>query len=162
VERLGPAVITSVIGADPGPTTGLALQDWDDGKLISWTVLQVDGDSALGVLAAIMTRRAAYLGTAMVKRCAQVEPFVTGQSAGTRGSKADYTRQQAFALVEELQLWGYAVKLRKAADVKTWASDKRLKAAGILRPPENRHGNDASRHALYTAVHDAYLPDPLR
>jgi hypothetical protein len=157
--------IVSVIGADPGPTTGLSFLDYEDGKLTGWTVLQVDGDSAQAVLAAILAKMHAYYAendAGVVKRYAQVEPFVTGQSAGTRGPKADYTRQEVFTLVEQLQLWGYAVKLRKAADIKTWASDKRLKAAGILRPPENRHGNDASRHALYTSVHDAYLPDPLR
>jgi hypothetical protein len=154
--------ITSIAGVDPGPTTGISLLDYQDGQLLAWTVLQVDGDSALAVLDAIMMKRIHALGPAVVKRYAQVEPFVTGQSAGTRGAKADYTRQEAFKLVEQLQVWGYAVKLRKAADVKGWASDKRLKAAGILRPPENRHGNDASRHGLYTAVHDAYLPDPLR
>jgi hypothetical protein len=154
--------IVSVIGVDPGPTTGISILDYMYDTLSVWTVLQVDGDSAQGVLEAIMRRRTETLGNAVVKRYAQVEPFVTGQSAGTRGPKADYTRQEAFKLVELLQLWGYAVKLRKAADVKTWATDKRLEKARILRPPENRHGNDASRHALYTAVHDAYLPDPLR
>ena len=154
--------IISVIGCDPGPTTGISILDYYQGQLSVWTVLQVDGDSAQGVLEAILTRRQAALGDAVAKRYAQVEPFVTGQSAGTRGPKADYTRQEAFKLVELLQLWGYAVKLRKAGDIKTWASDKRLRTAGVLRPPENRHGNDASRHALYTAVHDAYLPDPLR
>jgi hypothetical protein len=153
--------IISVIGGDPGPSTGLSFLDYEDRKLIGWTVLQVDGNSAPGVLTAILAR--GYANPEYVtKRYAQIEPFVTGQSAGTRGPKADYTRQEAFKLVELLELWGYAVKLRKAADVKGWAADKRLKAAGVLRPPENRHGNDASRHALYTAVHDAYLPDPLR
>lgn len=154
--------IVSVIGADPGPTTGLAIHDWADGKLVAFTILQVDGDSAQDVLEAVLVRRQQAIGDYIAKRYAQVEPFVTGQSAGTRGPKADYTRQEAFKLVEQLQQWGYAVKLRKAADIKTWASDKRLRAAGILRPPENRHGNDGSRHALYTAIHDAYLPDPLR
>lgn len=154
--------LTSVIGIDPGPTSGISVLDYAYDTLSVWTVIQVDGDSAPGLLDAIMMKRIHTLGSAVVKRYAQVEPFVTGQGAGTRGPKADYTRQQAFKLVEQLQAWGYAVQLRKAADVKTWASNKRLKAAGILRPPENRHGNDASRHALFTAVHDAYLPDPLR
>lgn len=154
--------VISVIGCDPGPSTGISLLDYEDSRLTSWTVLQVDGDSAQGVLEAILTRRQSVLGNTIVKRYASVEPFVTGQGAGTRGAKADYTRQEAFKLVEQLQLWGYAVKLRKAADVKVWADDRKLRAAGILRPPENRHGNDASRQALFAAVHDAYLPNPLR
>jgi hypothetical protein len=154
--------IVSVIGCDPGPTTGIALHDWADGRLSVWTVLQVDGDSAQDVLEAILIQRQRRIGDYIAKRYAQVEPFVTGQSAGTRGPKADYTRQEAFKLVEQLELWGYAVQLRKAADVKTWASDKRLKAAGVLRPPENRHGNDASRHAIFCATRDGKMPDPLR
>ena len=162
-------MIISVIGCDPGPTTGLSFLDYADEKLVGWTVLQVDGNSAPGVLTAILAQ--GYAGPSAApgfhpgrigKRYAQVEPFITGQGAGTRGPKADYTRQEAFKLLELLQMWGYAVQLRKAADVKPWASDKRLKAAGILRPPENRHGNDASRHAIFCAAHDARMPDPLR
>ena len=103
-----------------------------------------------------------YAGENIVQRWAQVEAFVTGQSAGTKGNPAEVTRQLAFQLAEVLQLRGYHTEMRKAADVKLWASDKRLKAAGLLRPPENRHANDASRHALFCAVHDAFRPDPLR
>ena len=154
-------MIISVIGCDPGPTTGLSFLDYAGGCLIGWTVLQADGNSAPGVLSAILAQGYADPGR-IGKRYAQVEPFITGQGAGTRGPKADYTRQEAFKLLELLQMWGYAVQLRKAADVKPWASDKRLNAAGILRPPENRHGNDASRHAIFCAAHDARMPDPLR
>jgi hypothetical protein len=95
-------------------------------------------------------------------RFGQGYAFVTWQSAGTRGAPAEVTRQLVFQLLESLQSFGYRTQLRKAADVKTWATDKRLKTAGILRPPEMRHANDASRHGLFTAVRDAYMEDPLR
>ncbi len=152
--------IISVIGADPGPSTGISFLDYEGMKLVGNTVIQVDGDSAQLVLEAMLTKY--YRTTDVVKRFAEVEAFKTGASAGTKSAPGEYTRQGVFMLTEQLQLWGYTVKIRKAGDIKTWASDKRLKAADILRPPENRHGNDASRHALFAAVHDAHRMDPLR
>ena len=60
-------------------------------------------------------------------------------------------------------MWGYVVKVRKAADIKPWATNKRLEAAGLLgQITSMRHANDAGRHALYTASHDLYMEDPLR
>lgn len=158
--------IVSVIGADPGQSAGLSFIDYADRKIVGSMQLQVDGKSAHVVLEAVLARY--YSNTdVVVRRLAQVEAFITGQSAGTKGQPAEETRQQAFKLAEVLQLWGYSVQMRKKADIfkkdgTGWASDKRLKAADLLRPPENRHANDGSRHALYCAVHDAFMPDPLR
>jgi hypothetical protein len=46
--------------------------------------------------------------------------------------------------------------------VKPWATDKRLTAAGLLAmTAKMADARDACRHALYTAVHDAGIPDPL-
>jgi hypothetical protein len=153
--------VHSVIGVDPGPSTGIAFLDYVEGKLAGAMHIQIDGKSAVACLEAILYR---YYNNpeAIELRLAQVEAFVTGQSAGTKGEDAEVTRQLAFNIAERLQMWGYSVQLRKKADVSSWGSDKRLKAAGVLRPPENRHANDASRHALFCAVHDAHKPDPLR
>lgn len=154
-------MITSVIGIDPGLSTGISFLDYVDDNLAGAAHLQVDGKSAVAVLDAML--RTYYSDPERTGlRAAGVEAFVTGQSAGTKGQSAEVTRQLVFQLTEKLQLWGYSVQVRKAADVKLWATDKRLKIAGILRPPENRHSNDASRHALYAAVHDLHKPDPLR
>ena len=90
--------VTSVIGADPGPTTGLAFVDYIDRKIAGKTILQVDGPSALIVLEAMLARYYAdpeYI----VRRAAGVEPFITGQSAGTRGVPAEVTRQMALQLI---------------------------------------------------------------
>lgn len=156
-----PGPVTSIIGIDPGGTTGICFLDYIGPSIAGKTLLQVDGPSALIVLEAMLTRYYAD-PQAVVKRAAGVEPFITGQSAGTRGQPAEVTRQQAFQATELLQLWGYNVQLRKAADIKVWATDKRLKAAGLLGPPEMRHANDGARQALYTAKHDLYKADPLR
>lgn len=158
--------ICSVIGVDPGPTTGISFIDYVDDKIEGSMQLQVDGKSACVVLEAVLAR---YYSDSdiIVMRWAQVEAFKTGQSAGTKGEPAEVTRQLVFEAMEKLQLWGYPVKMRKKADIYKkdgtgWATDKRLAAAGLLRPPENRHANDGTRHALFAAVHDLYKPDPLR
>jgi uncharacterized protein YjeT (DUF2065 family) len=124
--------------------------------------LQADGASAVLVLETVLSAHYPVTAGNIIQRFGQVEAFVTGQSAGTKGQAADITRQLVFQLLETLQVFGYSTQIRKAADVKLWATDKRLRAAGILRPPEMRHANDASRHGLFTAVHDAHMGDPLR
>jgi hypothetical protein len=54
------------------------------------------------------------------------------------------------------------VFLRNASLVKTWATDKRLAAAGLLDATKGmQHARDASRHALYAAVHTGMARDPL-
>jgi hypothetical protein len=51
---------------------------------------------------------------------------------------------------------------RSAADVKPWATDTRLQAAGLLDLTKGmRHARDAARHALFCAVCDFGLTDPL-
>lgn len=155
------ARVVSVIGVDPGPTTGIAFIDYIDGRIAGSMRLQVDGMSAVVALEAILAR---YYSNpeVVVKRAAGVEEFVTGKSAGTRGDAATVTRQLELQLTEKLQLWNYHVKIRKMADIAGWASDKRLERSGLLGPPEMRHANDGARHGLYRAVHDLYMPDPLR
>lgn len=157
-----PLQVVSVIGADPGPTTGLSFLDYVDGKLADSMQVQVDGAGAVLVLETVLAAHYPVTASNIIQRFGQVEAFVTGQSAGTKGTAAEVTRQLVFQLLETLQVYGYHTQLRKKADVSSWGSDKRLRTAGILRPPEMRHANDASRHGLYTAVHDAYMGDPLR
>jgi hypothetical protein len=159
-------VIDSCVGADPGPTTGLAFLDYDRGQLAGRTVLQVDAGSVVVVLKGLL--HAYYRGTVQPvgKRVASVEKFVTGQSAGSRGSAADVTRQLVMELAETLQLFGYAVKIRPAADVKPWATNKRLAAGLGLKESQLTsslvHGWDGARHCLYGAKEAGVTTDPLR
>lgn len=153
--------VVSVIGVDPGVTTGISFIDYIDKRIAGTMQLQVDHASAVALLELILGRW--YNSNVIVQRWAQVEPFKTGQSAGAKGDAAEITRQQAFILGETLQVHGYHTELRKKGDIDTWGSNKRLEKAGIIRQLDGmRHANDASRHALYCAVHDAHMPDPLR
>lgn len=57
---------------------------------------------------------------------------------------------------------GYRYIARSAAEVKPWATDTRLAAAGLLEPTKGmRHARDAARHALFAAVKDCGAIDPL-
>ena len=165
-------MIHSVIGLDPGPTTGMCFLNYSQLPDGTWNpvpealMCQVDGKSSPILLRAMLSTY--YSGDCPVAfRHASVERFVTGRSAGTRGSNADVTRQLVMELAEVLQGFAYHVQLRSAADVKPWATDKRLIRAGIAKA-ENagihgklRDGYDAARHALYCAIWDARLKDPL-
>lgn len=154
--------VMSCVGVDTGGGVwGISFLDYIGTELAGSMHLQVDAKSGLHLLKTCLTTY--YSDPAVVKRrFASVEKFETGRSAGARGPAADTTRQGVFECVELFQLFGYYVTTRKAADVKPWASDKMLKKTGVLQPPEMRHANDGSRQALYTAVHDAYRPNPLR
>jgi hypothetical protein len=163
--------IISVVAVDPGATTGMCFLDYfvDMPGPVELqpqaTLLQADGKSADAVLEAMLARWYGLGNDAVVGRFAAVEKFVTGRGAGTKGPNADVTRQLVMELTERLQLHGYPVKIRSAADVKPWATDKRLVKAGIVGESaihgKARDAYDAARHALYAAVKDAKRTDPL-
>lgn len=164
----------SCIGLDPGETTGICLLDYENGRLTGTTVLQVDAASAVGVLQAVLTvhyidcnATMSYPGRTFGRRIASVEAWTEGAPAAGRGRPAKVTRQLVMALAEMCEMAGYRVKIRKPADVKPWASDRRLVAAGIAGSEQALHGKlrdgwDAARHALYGAWEAGAVADPLR
>jgi hypothetical protein len=167
LDKVGDAAVSDTsIGVDPGPVTGLCFLDYDRGRLAGRVLLQCDAGSADVVLRELLiARRDVLAGTG--RRSGSVEKFVTGASAGSRGKAADVTRQLVMELAEVLQLFGYQVSIRPAADVKPWASNKRLAAAGIAPGERGMHGDmnhayDAARHALYGAREAGIALDPLR
>lgn len=154
----------SSVGVDPGPATGICLLDYDRGILAGRVLLQCDAGSAAVVLRELLIARK---DTPVRKRVGSVEKFVTGASAGSRGTAADVTRQLVMELAEVLQLFGYAVKIRPAADVKPWATNKRLVAAGIAPSERGMHGDmnhayDGARQAVFGAKEAGIILDPLR
>lgn len=157
-------MIDSCVGVDPGPATGLCLLDYRDGQLAGRMLLQAAADCAAAVLRDLLESR--KNGMIAGRRVGSVEKFVTGASAGSRGKAADVTRQLVMELAEVLQLFGYMVNIRPAADVKPWASNKRLVAAGIVASEKGMHGDmihsyDAARHCLYGAHDAGVVADPL-
>lgn len=152
----------SFIGIDPGLSTGICLLDYCDnfsfGPVQCFPKLvQCDHASAAHVLHALISRR----DLRYAKKAAQIEKFVTGNRAGTKGSEADIVRGLIPDLEGILRSNGYTVVQRPAADVKPWSSDKRLEAAGVpLMKTKLRDAADAARHALYCAVKNG-MRDPL-
>ncbi len=155
-------IVDSCVGVDPGPATGICIFDYSGGQLVGRTLLTTDGGSAVVVLKGLLE---AYYRDVPGKRVGALEKFVTGQSAGSRGKAADVTRQLVMELAEVLQLYGYRAVIRSAADVKPWATDKRLIAAGVpggmVSRTEFRHAMDAARHCLFGAREAGIITDPL-
>lgn len=127
------------------------------------TLIQANSGTALRVLEAYLAHF--YKDERITRRFAGVEAFETGSSAGTRGPNADLTRQYVMKFAEMLELHGYYPQIRKAGDVKPWASNHRLVRAGVPGPPKYdgkmSHAADAARHCLFAAVRDAHIRDPL-
>jgi hypothetical protein len=160
------ALIDSCIGGDPGPATGLAFLDYDQGRLVGRSLVTAEGASAPIVLQAMLHTYYSGKPYPMGRRVASLEKFVTGASAGSRGRAADVTRQLVYELAEVLEMFGYAVKIRSAADVKPWANDKRLIAAGVgtkaqVERTDFRHMMDGARHCLFGARDAGIIQDPL-
>lgn len=147
----------SVVGIDPGVTTGLCVLEYGAHQVLQPPILmQVNEAGFLPVLNFLLSSRKGCL--------VAIEQFVTGNSAGTKGKNADVTR----AVIAQAQTFAHMhdcrAVTRKAADVKPWATDKRLERAGILTASNKtsvRHSLDAGRMALWGAVYYSIGPDPL-
>lgn len=150
-----------VIGVDPGPTTGVTAFHISDGYLLPPPhVIQCDHGTAHLVVQALLLLRHPWEARVVLA----VERFVVRGRAARSGTVAagEITRNLIGALQATAHDHGARVIQRAAGEVKPWATDARLTAAGLLTPTKGMgHARDAARHALYAAVRDASLPDPL-
>jgi hypothetical protein len=144
-----------VLGIDPGGTTGTALLVYDDGQ---WFISFHQYPS-----------NAAIDATRVSLECDRpdlvaVEKFVVSRRSGrSKTAQAGESARLIIGGVAQLcQEHGVRFVQRPAGTVKPWATDRRLDAAGLLAPTKGMgHARDAARHALYAAVRDLGLPDPL-
>lgn len=155
-----------VIGVDPGPVPGIVRLWLEYGRgptrLLEAEAMQVTPRLVLPVLDMLLHGND---GPAAVA----VERFVVGRRAARSSTPAagTITRSMVGVITDwagrnELGKWRRYLIQRSAADVKPWAVDKRLHAAGLLDLTAGmRHARDAARHALFCAVKDYGLPDPL-
>jgi hypothetical protein len=110
-----------------------------------------------------------YAGPTREPIVVAIEKFVVRRRAAASSTAAagattrDLVGQlEATALDVRRRTAEVRVVLRSAAEVKPWATDTRLEAAGLLSACTGmRHARDAARHALFAAVKDAGAPDPL-
>jgi hypothetical protein len=155
------------IGIDPGPTTGIAVLRWTcwpargdnppRSGLTGRRVLQCDQGTAALVVVALLDRHRD--GTVH----AAVEKFITGpRAAHLQHAEGEATADLAATLASLIERRGRRVARRSAAEVKPWATDDRITAAGLADLTKGMpHARDACRHALYAGVRDARMPDPL-
>lgn len=156
------------IGIDPGPVPGLVMltrrgSRWD------LDVVQCTADTADTVLYALLSQCRMTLGRAPA--LVQIETFVTGRrSARSSSAHAGAVTRDLVGKLGKVAADEPNVKvvLRNAGQVKPWATDTRLKAVQVNGSnlldqvsAVGRHARDAARHAVFAAVHDGGIPDPL-
>lgn len=150
---------TYVVGVDPGPQPGIAALSYTNGRLGNAQVLQVSAGLAVPVVGWLLE------GARPVERLVlAIERFVVGPRAGRSSNPraGQVTRDMVGALAAVGELHGAQVVLRPAVEVKRWATDERLAAAHLLKHTKGMpHARDGCRHALFAAVRDCGLPDPL-
>jgi hypothetical protein len=148
-----------VIGIDPGPLPGIVRL-----RVLREEPVRIIGAAALQVTPNVLGQVLDGLDGGMIQALAY-ERFVVGRRAARSATPAAGAATRD--MIGRLEAWAEAhcdgrVHSRAAADVKPWAVDKRLHAAGLLDLTAGmRHARDAARHALFCAVKDYGLPDPL-
>lgn len=152
-----PAVVTA-LGADPGDTTAFLLATWENRRLARVRCWQVNADGAGELLEWVLSAYGHLIGAA------GIEEFRRGpRSTALRGTSASSVARQVDALAGRIRAAGIAVAVRPASTVKTWATDKKLDAAGLLAATSGmpKHARDAGRHSLFTACENLGMPDPV-
>jgi hypothetical protein len=145
------------IGMDPGPTPGIVRLTYStDGDLLMVDVVQCTAHTALDLLEVLLR---VTVGTEVYF---QVEKFVHNTKGGS-GAAGRITRDMVGSAITMVQTGRNAwVNQRSAHDTKDWATDARLEAAGLLPYVKGMtHAKDAARHALFTAVAEGMILDPL-
>lgn len=153
-----------VIGIDPGPTTGMVLLRFNDGPFGISHVVQCNHGIAPALLEAMLAI------DPTTPTIVGIERFVIGRKSMRSGPHGEVTRDLIGAMQE---IWeehdstsdgrlGGRWFVRSASQVKAWATDARLDAIGLLANTKGMgHARDGARHALFAAVHDGKIPDPL-
>lgn len=149
------------IGIDPGITSGIAWgtfsryvnrSEWD------LHAASCDGDALIDIM---LWRIAAYQAAGCPKPLLFAEKFI--QSNRHPGKQADFekSRDWVASAVNMATRSGATCVLRPAADVKPWATDKRLERVGFPLAPKLKDARDAGRHLLFGAVKSGKADDPL-
>lgn len=146
------------IGMDPGPTPGLVKLTYSEQRLLTVDVVQCTASCFLDILQ--MWLRGLPKGSAC-ERYFGVERYVRNLRGGG-GQAGALTRDMVGSALTLATAGGCHSAQRSAVEVKAWATNLRLTTAGLYEPTQGMpHARDAARHALFTAVADGKIPDPL-
>ncbi|WAL67108.1 hypothetical protein ORV05_04790 [Amycolatopsis cynarae] len=152
-----------VVGVDPGVTTGICALPYLDGRLQieQVAVIQANPAAVPRIVAAFLAEAEGFTLMPILA----VEEFVTNlRAARSATPEAGRITRQLIAQLQDVHLDHAARWYRRPAGiVKPWATDARIEAAGLDGPTHamRNHARDAARHALYAAVRDGGIPDPL-
>lgn len=140
-----------ILGIDPGKTTGVAVLRLYNKQpaLVPYQVIYAKAFSTIKKIA-----------EAESVDVLAVERFILSNRVG----KAAEARAavDTMTLIAQLQQLQPKLLLHSAAEVKAWATDRRLLAAGLLTETTSMpHARDAARHAMFTAVKIGWMKDPL-
>jgi hypothetical protein len=168
MSKLSPARIAAIwrarplatLGIDVGGTAGFLLGAWLAGEREAALAqaYQCDGAAAAGLMRMLMREYAGVLAAV------GIEWFVSGPRAvKLANTNPAEIREQVSSLSAIAEDCGLPVFARPAGQVKPWATDERLRRAGLIAVTAGmpRHARDGGRCGLYTAVLDCGLPDPL-
>jgi hypothetical protein len=161
--------VVRVVGVDPGPVPGVVVLSSSgdasvfqcDAGSVLWLVHRallvppVGPDIVADLVNGRLTSERVILA---------VERFVVGPRSARLSTPraAAQTRDMVGAVVALGEQLAVTVVQRCAAEVMPWASDRRLAAAGLFELTAGMpHARAAARHALFAAVRDGNLPDPL-
>jgi len=146
-----------VVGVDGGPTPGVGVIIADYMGIGECSIFQCNADSLMSLVFWQLGRMPGY------HRVLATERFVVNARSGRSSSAraGETVRKQVGALEEMAKASNTVFRQRSASEVKLWASEVRLVRAGFKLPSGMPHGKDGARHALFAAVADAGLPDPL-
>jgi hypothetical protein len=159
----------NVIGIDPGPATGIVILSWDEPagrKPDRVHAYQCGHGSAADLLRYLLGRCANWAAGGIE------EYRRTGGRSSRTASAADGKITMDLIPVLSGIASGHDLVLscRPAATVKPWATDSRMEKAGLRAasprarsaiPAKMIDAYSAGQQALYTAVRDAGVPDPL-
>lgn len=149
--------MTYVIGVDPGPMVGVVGFEAIRVQHPRPMIVQCSPSLVTDVLIALSEGGDVVLA---------VERFVVGARSARSNDPAAGRIAREVVETCRAHAWADARGIRfverSAAEVKPWASDERLSAAGLLVVTVGmRHARDAARHALFAAVKDCGMRDPL-
>jgi hypothetical protein len=156
-----PPRVMFVVAADTGPSTGITRLelDWATMKLGA-RAFQCNAGAAEWLLRAILDDLEDRCGPGQIRGA--IEAFAPGNGAGARMGTGKITRDLVTDLSGVCTDYGVPLTARYAQLAKGWATDARLRKAGLYaltaKGPDSR---DSARHALMEAVQDCGWPDPL-
>lgn len=165
----GAGDVICVLGIDPGPHTGMCLSAWARTGTVAGVAAPVRPELLVSLAFECGMASAGPLLTMILRAWPHVigsvaiEEFRRGpRSVRLRGANAVTIGDEITQLRLIAAGYGLPVVVRPAVTVKNWADDARLAKCGLLDPTNGLgHARDAARHALYCAVKDLGLADPL-